>query len=193
MVDSNSAASGIQVENGSFLKPDFIVINTADNAQGTIRYAMTQLNPTVPASGSGVLFVVHLKARSAQGAAPVKFVRKDLAERNGGTIPSSAIDGAIGTVAPDKPSLSIEWLNPTDSRLSWSKAPGVADYHLYRSIAPYFTPTDPAYRVTTGLSYDDLGSLGDPADNYYYVVKSACAMASRARYRTETGSSTSPW
>ena len=71
VVDSNSGASGIQVENGGFLKPDFIVINSADNSQGTIRYAMTQLNPTVPASGSGVLFVVHLEGPFRAGHSAV--------------------------------------------------------------------------------------------------------------------------
>lgn len=187
VVDSDTVASGIQVENGSFLKPGLIVINNADNSQGTIRYAMTQLNPTAPASGSGLLFVVHLRARSEQSAAPVAFVRKDLADRNGGTISSTAVDGSIGTVAPDEPSLSIRKLNATDSRLSWTEAAGVTDYHLYRSTAPYFAPAEPAYRVTTGLSYDDLDSLGDPIDNYYYVVKSACPNGFKSKISNRDG------
>jgi hypothetical protein len=52
---------------------------------------------------------------------------------------------------------------------------GVANYHLYRKTLPYFVPVNPAYKVTTDLSVDDLGALGDPADNNYYVVESACA------------------
>ena len=36
-------------------------------------------------------------------------------------------------------------------------------------------PVNPAHKVTTDLSVDDLGALGNPDDNYYYVVESACA------------------
>ena len=51
----------------------------------------------------------------------------------------------------------------------------MANYRLYRKTLPYFVPVNPAHKVTTDLSVDDLGALGDPADNFYYVVESACA------------------
>ena len=175
VVDSDLNIDGIQVEKGGFLQPDWVVRNEADNATGAIRYALTQLSPRLPVTGSGVLFIVHLRALSEQAASPIAFTRSDLSDRNGRLIPATAFGASIATVAPQRPQLFIEWLNATSATLSWTAASGVADYHLYREIAPYFMPVDPAYRVRTGLSYDDTGSLGDPADNYYYVVKSACA------------------
>ena len=175
VVDFDPALDGIQVENGGFLQPGYVVRNVADNAVGTIQYALTQVNPTAPASGSGVLFVIHLRARSAQSATQIAFISAELSDRNGRMIPATAAGAAIATVAPQKPQLSITWLNASTATLSWTAASGVADYHLYREIAPYFTPVDPAYRAMTGRSYDDTGSLGDPTDNFYYVVKSACA------------------
>ena len=175
VVDFDSAELGIQVESGGFLKPGYVIRNVADNATGAIQYALTQINPTAPASGSGVLFIVHLRARSAQSVTQIAFTSVELSDRNGHMIPATAAGASIATVAPQKPQLSIAWLNASTATLSWTAASGVADYHLYREIAPYFTPVDPAYRAMTGRSYDDTGSLGDPTDNFYYVVKSACA------------------
>ena len=76
---------------------------------------------------------------------------------------------------PPRPDLGILQLNATDVRLAWGTSAGVSTYQLHRKTAPYFVPVAPPYQVTAGLSYDDLGALGDPADNYYYVVLSVCA------------------
>ncbi len=62
VVDANLTQPGIQVTSGSFLHPDFVQENQADNALGTIDYVITQLNPTLPVSGSGTLFSVQFRA-----------------------------------------------------------------------------------------------------------------------------------
>ena len=70
--DANPAVSGVQIQPvSSFLKPDFVarnkacnVVDQADPASptaGIIRYAVTQVNPSVPASGCGQVAAVTFK------------------------------------------------------------------------------------------------------------------------------------
>ena len=60
-----------ELKDGGFIKPDFVIQNTFDNAAGTIDYAVAQINHP-PANGSGTLFeiVFHAKAR---GQSPIRF------------------------------------------------------------------------------------------------------------------------
>ena len=51
--DGNPSKAGIQVLPGEFPVADFEVKNVVDNEAGTIWYAVTQLNPREPVSGSG--------------------------------------------------------------------------------------------------------------------------------------------
>ena len=61
VADADPVASGVQIEIlRDFLKPDFVVRKIADNTAGTIWYAATQVNPTLPVSGSGALARVTL-------------------------------------------------------------------------------------------------------------------------------------
>ena len=70
IVDADSAQDGVQMTPGAFLKPDFVVRNAADNTTGALRYVVTQVNPTLPATGSGV--ILSLQARW-QGGRPSGF------------------------------------------------------------------------------------------------------------------------
>lgn len=56
---------------GSFIKPDFIVQNTFDNAAGTIDYAIAQIDRP-PANGDGTLFEIVFRAK-AKGQSPINF------------------------------------------------------------------------------------------------------------------------
>ena len=135
---------------------------------------MTQINPTPPATGSGVLFTISFRARSAAPVSALTFIRTEMAAREGVPIPVTPVSGNASTSGPASPALSISKLNSADVRLAWSAASGAANYGLYRGSAPYFAPSDPPYRTRTSLSYDDLGVLGDASTNHYYVVRSAC-------------------
>lgn len=177
VVDADPGTPGVQIQllNG-FLKPDFPVKRDADNTAGTIWYAVTQLNPTPPANGSGALARITFRAKATGlASASLHFTYTKLAELGGIQIPATAVDGSVDTVPQAGPKLFIARLNSTTARLTWTASPGVAQYYLYRDATPYFTPTAPPYQITTGLSYDDVGALGDPDVNHYYVVRSACA------------------
>ena len=174
VVDADAGEPGIQIENGGFLVPPlYTALNEADNAAGTIKYAATQLNPTPPANGCGILAIVTFRAKTA-GSSDLDFTYTKLADRDGNTLPATPADGSVSTVAPSTPTLSIARLNSTTARLSWTASAGVAEYRLYRDTTPYFTPTDTPHHATSNLSYDDAGALGNTATNYYYVIKSAC-------------------
>ena len=175
VVDADLGLDGIQLQNGGLLVPPlYYALNAADNTAGTIQYAITQLNPTLEVSGSGILAIIRLRAKST-GVSALHFTYSKLATRNGAALPATPVDGNVSTTAPTSPTLSIARLDSATARLSWTAAGGVAEYRLYRDTVPYFTPGDTPYQTTTGLSYDDVGVLSDTSTNYYYTVKSRCA------------------
>lgn len=95
--DSNPA-NGIQIQEGSFPAPDYVVKNEADNGAGTIWYAVSQQNPTGPVSGSGVAASVTFKGL-AIGTSSVTFTYQKIVKKNGEQISATTQDGQI-TVAP---------------------------------------------------------------------------------------------
>ncbi len=174
VVDSNPGQNGVQIEVGDFWTPGWTVENHADNTAGTISYAATQLNPTEAVNGSGVLLKITFQGIAA-GSSPLSFTSTKLSNRPGEEIPAPTTDGSLSTTAPASPTLAIAKLNATDLRLSWNAiAETNVQYQLYRDTAPYFTPAAPAFQTTSSTSYDDLGALGNPATNYYYVLRSEC-------------------
>jgi hypothetical protein len=73
---------------GGFLSPDFVVRRTADNDTGLIRYAVTQVAPSPPVSGSGA--VARIDLRGVQpGAITVPFTQVELARSDGSVIPAT--------------------------------------------------------------------------------------------------------
>jgi hypothetical protein len=65
VVDADASTEGIQVEPGTLPTPDFVVQNIADNQAGTIDYALTQLKPSEPRSGDGLLARVTFRGKKA--------------------------------------------------------------------------------------------------------------------------------
>jgi len=95
VIDAYESISGINLEHGDVLDPPYyIVFNFADNTTGNIRYVLTQLNPTDPFSGSGVLAVIHFQAKQA-GYSDLIFDNSKLGDDNGKEIPATNIDGTI--------------------------------------------------------------------------------------------------
>ena len=120
VVDANPAKPGIQVQDGSFLSPDFVVSREADNAAGTLEYAMTQAAPSLPVSGSGVLFTIRFRAKSSATASALDFTQAELTDLDGLLLPVTLVDNTVTTVAPAAPSeLDIAKLNASDVQLSW--------------------------------------------------------------------------
>ena len=86
VVDADPGADGVQMTPGDFLRPDFVVRNVADNEKGTLRYALTQVNPTQPVSGTGVIFTVQFRGKAA-GETALTLAPVELADRQGQLLP----------------------------------------------------------------------------------------------------------
>ena len=61
----------IELNDGGFIKADFVIQNIFDNAAGTIDYAVAQIDRP-PANGSGTLFEIVFRAK-ARGQSPIRF------------------------------------------------------------------------------------------------------------------------
>jgi len=171
--DGNSG-NGIQVENAGMLSSRiWVARNEANNGAGTVRYAVTLLNPAPPVNGSGDFIRIYFRAKTA-GTSVLHFSYIKLAAPGGEEILSTATDGSAITTAPNAATVTISRLNSTTARLSWPTVTGVDGYHIYRDTIPYFTPTGAPYATATAGPYDDVGALGDIATNYFYVIRSAC-------------------
>lgn len=83
VVDVNPAKDGVQATPGAFPKPDFVARNIADNQAGTLHYAITQVNPTEPVNGSGVVFSVQFRAKVPSGQGTFTITSVDLTDRDG--------------------------------------------------------------------------------------------------------------
>jgi hypothetical protein len=97
VVDANASEDGIQIEPGSFPKPDFVVQNLADNTQGTIQYALTQLPPNEPQEGNGIVARVTFRAKTP-AVTQIEFHHYLLADAQGGSIAAVPEDGRIRVV-----------------------------------------------------------------------------------------------
>ena len=64
VVDSDGSTAGIQSASGSFITPDFVVRNQADNQAGKVEFVVTQLNPSPARSGNGTLLTVSFRGCS---------------------------------------------------------------------------------------------------------------------------------
>jgi len=90
----------MELNDGGFIKPDFVIQNTFDNASGTIDYAVAQINHP-PVNGSGTLFEIVFRAK-ASGQSPIRFRETQaapagvlLSDSNGVAIQVSLIDGEV--------------------------------------------------------------------------------------------------
>lgn len=100
--DMNPAASGVQIAPlSTFLKPDFVVRNSACNGvdsacpiAGIIRYAVTQVNPSAPVSGSGALAAVTF-TRLRSDATTLQIIAHKLSDRTGVKISAVAQEGRV--------------------------------------------------------------------------------------------------
>ena len=96
--DFKANQEGIQIEPGSLLPPDqgFVVANQVNEAEGTIVFAMTLLNPAPPVSGSGPLARVSFKVLQ-NGPSTINVERAKLVSFDLQTIPSQTEAFAIGS------------------------------------------------------------------------------------------------
>lgn len=113
--DADPGRDGVQIQPGNFPSPDFVALNSADNAAGVIRYALTQLPPKSPVNGSGLLATVVFRGQAA-GTVDLTFSIVNLANAQGQQLPASSQGGNIivggGGPPPATPTLPPVTLTP---------------------------------------------------------------------------------
>jgi hypothetical protein len=103
VVDADSGASGVQVSPGDWLpSTTYVVINTADNASGQIRFAATLKNPDPPLNGSGDLVSIRFRAKAA-GSTPVWLAALKLVNSDAVVIPATHADGQVTVSGSSEP------------------------------------------------------------------------------------------
>lgn len=112
--DADPASAGIQMGFGEFLEPGLLLFNTVDNDQGIVRFVMTQVNPTEPKSGSGILFVLYMKGVK-EGDVSLTITNLQTADRQGQEILSTKVENTVTVAAnaPQTSATSIPVVNPT--------------------------------------------------------------------------------
>ncbi len=96
--DAKPDQPGIQIEAGTLLPVDqgFIVANKVNQAEGSIIFALTLLNPAPPATGSGSLARVTFNVLTTAPSL-INVERSKLVAVNLQTIPSNTMPLAIGS------------------------------------------------------------------------------------------------
>ena len=101
----DGGAPGVQIEPGDCPATDFVVTNSADNAAGTITYAVTQLMPTPPCDG-GIVATVRFLAL-AEATTAVDFIESVISNPDGFAIQHEAT--GVSIVVSGSPVDELSW------------------------------------------------------------------------------------
>ena len=102
VIDANPSEPGTQISpRDDLLSTDLVVREEANNTTGDIWYAVTQLNPSEPVTGTGTIFAFTLQTLSPGEAVPVAIESAKLATRSGDPI-TSTTQGAYYTIGAER-------------------------------------------------------------------------------------------
>jgi LysM repeat protein len=169
VVDADAAKPGIQVALGSFVKPDFVQQNSADNSVGAIICVVTQIAPTPAVNGTGDLLTISFRGK-AQGISTVFFTDTTLARGDGTEIPATQesaqiIVGAVTQPTPtNTPTPTGTFVVPTSTPVI-GPTPGQTIIYVVRS-------GDTLYSIARrfGVSLQALMQINGITDPSYIQV-----------------------
>ena len=146
--DADPQLDGIQPALGTFLDAGMVLYNTVDPEAGIIRFVMTQVNPSEPKSGSGVLIVLYAVG-AAEGESTLEVVRADLSTREGIAIPSELVENSVKVAASaaEVQATPIPVQNPTSIIVIPTLAPTATP-----TVTPVPTSTKPAPTQTAVIT-----------------------------------------
>jgi LysM repeat protein len=170
VVDADSSTGGVQIQPGTFLSADFVAENTVDLAAGTIDFAVTQMAPQDPVSGSGVLATITFEGK-ANGTSAIAFASVNLSDSDGGVISADTQEGyiAVGEVSPTATNTPTPTSTPTPTPTptGTSTTPTPTPTPTSTSTTP--TPT-PAPTSTPSPSTEILGyHTVQPGETLYCI------------------------
>lgn len=160
VVDADPGSAGIQVAPGVFLSTDFVAQNQVDNQTGVIHYAVTQVNPSEPRSGSGTLFTIRFQGTAAGGVSSLEATDQVLATRDGASIPVTVTRGEIraeGVGPAERPATSTPTSERSTATPSATLAPKAATGGDAPTVTRAFTNT-PVAVVADGTPASQLSA-----------------------------------
>ncbi len=173
--DANPDQEGVQPGLATFLDAGMTLFNEVDNETGTVRFVMSQINPSEGKSGSGNLLVLYFVGKQA-GTSPVTVEKVELSNRLGEAIPVSGVDaqivvsaGAPEVVATPIPLqdqgqiIVIETLMPTATPTATPKATEVAQVAQPTEVPQVATDVEPTAVLAAGGEADS-GSEQQPEE-----------------------------
>ncbi|MFZ3150593.1 MAG: cohesin domain-containing protein [Anaerolineaceae bacterium] len=149
--DADPATEGVQPALGTFLDAGMTLYNTVDLETGVVRFVMTQVNPSEPKSGDGIILVLYLQGVK-EGESTLEVTTYDLSDREGAAIEASPAEAVIkvNKAAQELVATSIPVQNPTNlvqiSTMSPTETPTVPA----TPIPPDPTATPPPAIATKG-------------------------------------------
>jgi LysM repeat protein len=117
VIDADPGKPGVQVGLGTFISPDYVPQNTADNNAGTIECVVSQVAPSTSANGSGALLTISFRGKSA-GLSSIQLNPLILASAQGTEIPANIHNatisvGSTGPTATPTPTTPAATPTPT--------------------------------------------------------------------------------
>jgi LysM repeat protein len=110
--DDDPEWNGVQIAPGEIPNPEFTVQNAVDNSVGRLDYAVVQLAPRPPASGSGVVATIRFRG-VRKGSGSIRFSSAKLASPDGEEIAVTLQEGAIVVVSAPLPTTPAPTTQPT--------------------------------------------------------------------------------
>lgn len=170
VIDMDADLDGVQVQLGTLLDPGFVIVNIADNQAGRLRFAMTQLNPSTPKSGTGSLMVVRFKGIALKDDTALSLLSVKLATPFGTYVTWDEIENSLlsvvaevsgptstpveaqpaGTSMPTPTQTNVPANAPTSAAGNTGALPTATNALLY--IAPTSTLALPAIPSNTPLA-----------------------------------------
>ncbi len=176
--DADPDRPGVQLGLGDFLDPGLLLNNSVDNETGRIQFIMSQVNPSEPKDGDGVLLVLYLQGKR-EGETELRITKLQAADNRGLELPSGKVEARVSVEAgaPAPAATSIPVVNPTAAILlptpqaqpTQTPPPGpTATLSRMPTAAPTAIPTEPqpaASEPTSALAQEQPVEEKAPLEN----------------------------
>lgn len=156
---------------GGFILPQALGANRIDNGAGTFQWAYSLMSPSEPVNGSGSVFVLQVRGKSAGQTTVITLTAVDVADRDGmalgvtrraGTVKVLAGEGAATPIAPTATLQSPTAVPPTSPPASTPAAPTPTAAGKALPGAPNPTPS-PAPPATSTSAPQPAGQASPTA------------------------------
>jgi Cohesin domain len=154
VVDADPILAGIQVSLGTFMDSGFVITNQVDVVAGNLRFAMTQLNPSIAKSGTGNLVVLRVIGKQANTISEIKLKNVQIAKIDGSEIFTSPNSGQIQVVQniPGPTNTSVPTQGAGMSIPTESPTAPIRSTSTQRPVSSFPTATKKPTATSAGLT-----------------------------------------